>query len=183
MIFYIQDVRGLTPTQSGLLLMPSAVMSAALARPVGKRIDRTDARNVAMLGLALCVVALVGYAVLVGAGVSVWWLLAPNTVLGIGMAHVMAPLSTTATRNLPPHRAGAGAGVYNTMRQVGSVLGSATAAALIAWRTTVHADLGQAGVAAAMADALWLPVAAFAVAFVMAALFLPRATLEARDRM
>lgn len=177
LIFYIQDVRGLTPTQSGLLLMPSAVMSALLARSVGRRVDRTDARTVALGGLALCVVALAGYAVLVGAEVAVWWLLVPNMVLGLGMAQVMAPLSTTATRSLPPHRAGAGAGVYNTMRQVGSVMGSATAAALIAWRTSVHADLGPDGVAQAMADALWLPVAAFAVAFVVAFLFVPKAKL------
>lgn len=94
------------------------------------------------------------------------------------MAGVWAPLSTTATRNLPPHRAGAGSGVYNTNRQVGSVMGSASAAALIAWRTTVHADAGPAGVALAMSDALWLPVAAFAVGAVLAAFFVPRAELE-----
>ena len=41
------------------------------------------------------------------------------------------PLAATATRNLPPHLAGAGSGVYNTTRQVGSVLGSAGMAALM----------------------------------------------------
>lgn len=178
LIFYLQDVRGLSPTLSGVLLMPSALMSAALARPIGLRIDRTDARTVAMQGLAVSAIAVAGYALIVGRDVSVWWLLVPNTLLGVGMAGVWAPLSTTATRNLPPHRAGAGSGVYNTNRQVGSVMGSASAAALIAWRTTVHADAGPAGVALAMSDALWLPVAAFAVGAVLAAFFVPRAELE-----
>jgi EmrB/QacA subfamily drug resistance transporter len=179
LIFYLQEVRGLSPTLSGVLLMPSALMSAALARPVGLRIDRTDARTVAMQGLVLSAIAIAGYALIVGRDISVWWLLVPNTLLGIGQSAVWAPLSTTATRNLPPHRAGAGSGVYNTNRQVGSVLGSASAAALIAWRAGVHADAGQAGVAQAMSDSLWLPVAAFAAAAFVAVLFVPRAKLEA----
>ncbi len=181
LIFYLQDVRGLSPTLSGVLLMPSALMSAALARPIGLRIDRTDARTVATQGLAISALAVAGYAVIVGRDISVWWLLAPNTLLGIGQAAVWAPLSTTATRNLPPHRAGAGSGVYNTNRQVGSVLGSASAAALIAWRVGVHADAGQAGVAQAMSDAMWLPVAAFAIAALVAVMFVPRSQLEAHS--
>ena len=41
------------------------------------------------------------------------------------------PLATTATRNLPPRQAGAGAGIYNTTRTIGSVIGSAAIAALM----------------------------------------------------
>jgi hypothetical protein len=37
-------------------------------------------------------------------------------VLGLGMSGVWAPLAATATRNLPMHQAGAGAGVYNATR-------------------------------------------------------------------
>jgi hypothetical protein len=43
-------------------------------------------------------------------------------------------LAATATRNLPPDLAGAGSGVYNATRQVGSVLGSASMAAFMTWR-------------------------------------------------
>lgn len=43
----------------------------------------------------------------------------------------LAPLASTATHNLPIRQAGAGAGIYNTTRQVGSVLGSAAIGALI----------------------------------------------------
>jgi hypothetical protein len=56
------------------------------------------------------------------------------TVTGVGMAFIWSPLAATATRNLPPHLAGAGSGVYNTTRQVGSVLGSAGVAAFMTWR-------------------------------------------------
>ncbi len=50
------------------------------------------------------------------------------------MAFIWAPLAATATRNLPPHLAGAGSGVYNAIRQLGAVLGSAGMAAFMASR-------------------------------------------------
>jgi hypothetical protein len=51
--------------------------------------------------------------------------------MGVGSGFMWAPIGTAATRNLPMDRAGAGAGVYNTTRQVGAVLGSAGIAALM----------------------------------------------------
>lgn len=52
-------------------------------------------------------------------------LLLPMALLGLGNAFLWAALSATATRGLPMGSAGAGAGVYNTTRQVGAVIGSA----------------------------------------------------------
>jgi len=99
-------------------------------------------------------------------------LLVPMVLLGIGNAAVWSPLSATATRNLAPQLAGAGAGVYNATRQVGAVLGSAAIAVLMDSRIAAHglsfrpgqADGGGAMPAAAldafskaMADSLLLP--------------------------
>ena len=42
--------------------------------------------------------------------------LLPSAMMGIGNAGMWGPLATTATRNLPMHQAGAGAGIYNTTR-------------------------------------------------------------------
>ncbi|MDN5572281.1 MAG: DHA2 family efflux MFS transporter permease subunit [Propionibacteriaceae bacterium] len=177
-IFYVQDVRGFSALESGLLLLPSALMSVALARWVGRRVDRVDARIVATQGLAATAVGIVGYVLLIGNDLSPWWLLVPNTVLGFGMASIWAPISTAATRNLPLQWAGAGSGLYNTTRQVGSVLGSASIAAAISWRTAAHAS-DEAGTAAAMSEALWLPVLVLAGALVVVALFAPRASADA----
>jgi hypothetical protein len=60
--------------------------------------------------------------------------------MGVGMAFIWAPLAATATRNLHPELAGAGSGVYNTVRQVGSVLGSAGIAAFMTSR--ISAEMG-----------------------------------------
>ena len=50
---------------------------------------------------------------------------------GVGIGGVFAPMATEAMRNVEPRLAGAASGVNNTMRQVGSVLGSAVVGALL----------------------------------------------------
>jgi EmrB/QacA subfamily drug resistance transporter len=131
LVFYFQVVRGLTPTESAFMLVPMAVFTGGLAPLVGKLINRVNPRNVAVVGMVLLAGGLYWYSVLLTPNVAIWMLLLPSAVLGIANAAIWAPISTTATRNLPPQQAGAGSGVYNTTRQVGAVLGSASIAALI----------------------------------------------------
>jgi len=131
LMLFAQKSMGLTPTRSALLMIPLAVASGALAAPVGKLTDRMHPRYLAGFGFALTVVALFWLGSVAGAGTPVVGILAPITLMGVGNAFIWAPLSATATRNLPMHLAGAGAGVYNMTRQVGAVLGSASVGVLM----------------------------------------------------
>jgi EmrB/QacA subfamily drug resistance transporter len=152
LVFYYQLVRGLTPTQSALMLVPMAVLVAVLSPLTGKLIDRVNPRNVALTGMALFAVGLCGYAALLSPDVSIWLLLVPGAVVGVASSGIWGPISTTATRNLPRQQAGAGAGVYNTTRQIGAVLGSASISALIQAR--LAADLPASGSGASTAGQL-----------------------------
>ena len=131
LIFYYQVVRGLTPTQSALMMIPMALISGGLAPVVGKIIDRVNPKYITAGGLALMAVALFWNSALMHPDTPIWLFLLPSAVLGFANAGIWAPLSSTATRNLPPRQAGAGAGVYNTTRQIGAVLGSAAIAVLM----------------------------------------------------
>jgi EmrB/QacA subfamily drug resistance transporter len=131
LMLWAQVVRGLSPTRSALLLVPMAVMSILLARPVGGLTDRAHPRLLVSFGFSATVVSLVWLAHEMTPDVSIAAIIGPMVLLGIGNAFIWAPNSATATRNLPMHQAGAGAGVYNATRQVGAVLGSAAIAVLI----------------------------------------------------
>lgn len=172
LIFYFQLVLGLTPTESALLLVPMAVISAGLAQPVGKLVDRINPKYIALIGAMLLAIALAWYSAIMTPDVAVGWLLLPSAVMGLANACVWSPLSTTVTRNLPQSQAGAGSGVYNTTRQVGSVLGSASIAALMQIRLAAELPGGapdgddfngalpeilHAGFSAAMAQSILLP--------------------------
>jgi len=131
LLLWAQVVRGLSPTRSALLLVPMAIMTILLARPVGTLTDRAHPRLITGFGFAATIVSLVWLSHEMTPGVSIPALVGPMVLLGIGNAFIWAPNSATATRNLPVQQAGAGAGVYNANRQVGAVLGSAAIAVLI----------------------------------------------------
>ena len=57
--------------------------------------------------------------------------LAPLIVAGLGMGGTFAPLTTVAMREVDPRMAGAASGMLNTVRQVGSVIGTAAVGALL----------------------------------------------------
>ena len=152
LIFYYQMVRGLTPTQSALMMVPMALISGGLAPVVGKIIDRVNPKFITAAGLVLMSVALFWNALLMHPDTPIWLFLLPSAVLGFANAGIWAPLSTTATRNLPPRQAGAGAGVYNTTRQIGAVLGSAAIAVLIQARLAAELPAAPGGSGEAGAD-------------------------------
>ncbi|SFR89385.1 drug resistance transporter, EmrB/QacA subfamily [Microbacterium sp. cf046] len=189
MMFFIQLARGLTPTESALLLIPMALFAGVLSPLAGKLLDRVDPRLILVPGILMFSIALAWYAVLMTPETPIWMFLLPSALMGIGSAGMWGPLATTANRDLPVQQAGAGSGVYNTTRTVGSVLGSA---AIAVWmQSRLEANLPGAstasggfsggqlpeavvdGFSAAMSQALMLPAAVMLIAIV-AVLFLKR---------
>ncbi len=194
LMFFLQLVHGLTPTQSALMMVPMAVASIVLARPVGLLIDRRDPRRLPVIGLLGSAAGLLLYVFMSHPDIPVGLLLIPSALLGLGQAFMWGPLATLTTYNLEPKLAGAGSGVYNMSRQVGAVLGSAAMAVLMQARLTAHFGeqaasahgLGSDGVAtqlpaamregfaAAMAQSILLPTAALLVAAVISLFFAAR---------
>ncbi|HWI42666.1 MAG TPA: DHA2 family efflux MFS transporter permease subunit [Nocardioides sp.] len=189
LMLYAQAVRGDSPTEAAMLMVPMAVMSILLAKPVGDLTDRLHPRQVMGFGFG---VSLVGFALItwrLEPGVSVWELCGAMAIVGVGNAFIWAPTGATATRNLPMRLAGAGSGVYNATRQVGSVLGAAAIAVLMDARLAHYlpgaesrgeagaSQIGDARVAdlfsQAMQQAMILPTVIYAVGFV-AVLFYER---------
>lgn len=188
LMFFYQLARGLTPTQAALLLVPMAVLAGILSPLSGRILDRVDPRVLLVPGLGIGAVALGLYALFMNLDTPIWMFLIPSALLGFANAGIWGPLATTATRNLPRHQAGAGSGIYNTMRTVGGVLGSAAIAALLQARLTANlpaggdADFGAVGqlpaqiaapFAQSMSQTILLPAAAMVVGLV-AVLFLRR---------
>lgn len=157
-MLWAQSARGWSPTESGMLLIPMAVVTVAMAPLAGRLTDRVDPRVLTTTGFAVSAAALVLISRLLTAGSPVWALLLGTALVGLGSSLLWSPLAATATRRVPTSAAGAGAGVYNATRQVGAVLGSAAIAAAIESRLTVHLPQA-AGAGAEGAEAAQLPPA------------------------
>lgn len=134
LMLWAQAVRGYSPTQAALLLLPMAIMSILLARRVGELTDRVHPRLVVGFGFAMSLAGMLLMTWQLEPDTSIWWLCVFQGIAGIGNAFIWSPTAATANRNLPMHLAGAGAGVYNATRQVGSVVGSAAIAVLMSAR-------------------------------------------------
>ena len=187
--FFAQGVCGLSPTRSAVLIAPMAIASGVLAPLAGRIVDRNHPLPVLGFGFSALAVSLTWLSFEMDPGTPIWRLLVPFAGMGAGMACVWSPLTATATRNQPPELAGASSGVYNAIRQLGAVLGSAGMAAFMTWRigAAMPSGAGQAGpvgqgglqlpgflresFSAAMSQAVLLP--AFIALFgIVAALFL-----------
>ncbi|ORW17484.1 MFS transporter [Mycolicibacter nonchromogenicus] len=197
-MFYAQVVCGMSPTRSALLTAPMAITSGVLAPIVGRIIDRAHPRAVVGFGFSVLAIGLTWMSIEMTPVTPIWRLVLPFAVVGIGMAFIWSPLAATATRNLPPHLAGAGSGVYNATRQVGAVLGSAGMAAFMTSRIAADVpgdptpenasavlqlpEFLHEPFAAAMSEATLLP--AFVALFgVVAALFMVGYVIDPARRM
>ncbi|MFC5187304.1 DHA2 family efflux MFS transporter permease subunit [Actinomadura harenae] len=131
MNIYLQSVLGFSALKAGLVMAPSSVVSMFLAPIAGKLTDKIGGRLILMVGLLLYSAGMLWMVLVAGTATDWTAFLGPLIVSGIGVGGVFAPMATEATRNVPPRLAGAASGVSNTIRQIGSVLGSAAVGAIL----------------------------------------------------
>jgi EmrB/QacA subfamily drug resistance transporter len=142
-VFYTQSVRGYSPLQTGLLLLPLAAVQMFFAPRARLAVDRFGARAVCVSGLVLTAVSFLGF-LLMGATTPIWVLEVLFAVMGTGMAHVMPPATVMIMSSLPREKAGSGSAVNNTFRQVGGAIGVAVLGSLLStvYRQGIKDELG-----------------------------------------
>jgi EmrB/QacA subfamily drug resistance transporter len=126
---YLQDVRGYSALEAGLLLFPSTITILAL-NPFGSRVAaRRGQRSPVVWGLVL-----LGLGTYVAGFVSTdspyLVLLAGLLVLGAGLGLLSVPVSDTAVAGPPPELAGTASGLFKMSSMLGGSFGVALLAAL-----------------------------------------------------
>jgi EmrB/QacA subfamily drug resistance transporter len=146
---YLQNVLGFSALKAGLTMAPASVVAMFVAPVAGRMTDRIGGKFILLAGLLLFAGGMGSIAVTAQAG-SAWYdFLAPQLVAGVGIGCTFAPLTTVALRNVSPMMAGAASGVFNTTRQVGTVIGTAGVGALLqnrliaSFTSQVHERAGQ----------------------------------------
>src|SRR2546421_122287 len=127
---YFQRVNGWSPLATGLAFLP--MMGAVLlVNLVAARIsERIGGPQTIALGAALAAVgclALLG----VASGTSYWEIGTQLVIIGGGLGLLVPPLTSTLLGSVEKSRSGIAAGVLNSTRQTGSVLGVALFGSLI----------------------------------------------------
>ncbi|HEV7364678.1 MAG TPA: MFS transporter [Gemmatimonadales bacterium] len=120
--FDLIQVHHYRPAQAGAALLPLIVLLSLLSGPAGKLVDRYGARKPLIVGPVIAALGL-GLLTLPGTGGSYWTTFFPGvTVLGLGMAVTVAPLTTAVMAAAGPERAGLASGVNNAVSRTASLL-------------------------------------------------------------
>lgn len=135
LMYWLQTVADASPTASGAITAPMSVFALVLTPVAGYLTDRRDPGKLCAAGFTISAAGLALAIALIHTGAGVWWFTAVTSLLGIGGAFVWAPNAAVAMRGIPEHETGAASGLYNTARQVGSVLGVALVGMVLALGT------------------------------------------------
>ncbi|HDJ4992740.1 TPA: DHA2 family efflux MFS transporter permease subunit [Staphylococcus aureus] len=134
---YLQNLRGFSALDSGLLLLPGSLIMGLLGPFAGKLLDTIGLKPLAIFGIAVMTYA-------------TWELTKLNmdtpymTIMGIyvlrsfGMAFIMMPMVTAAINALPGRLAPHGNAFLNTMRQLAGSIGTAILVTVMTTQTTQH---------------------------------------------
>ena len=133
MPFYLQDLRGLSASAAGLLLIPQPLVTM-LAGPVsGVLSDRMDSRYLSSGGMLLVAV---GMFLLSTLNISSTALQSSLflVLLGLGNGVFQTPNNSSIMGSVPDNRRGVASGMLATMRNVGMVVGTALSGAVFSGR-------------------------------------------------
>jgi EmrB/QacA subfamily drug resistance transporter len=130
-IFYLIGVRGDSPIQAALLLIPLPLVSAVVAPLSGVIADRIGARIPATLGLLLQGLALAWLAQIT-AGTPYPQIAGGLALMGLGGGMFYAPNTSAAMNASPLPRLGIASGTLATLRQAGMVTSFALSLAVAA---------------------------------------------------
>jgi EmrB/QacA subfamily drug resistance transporter len=154
--FDLIQVHNYSATLAGAAFLPFTLMMGALSRWSGGLLDRFGARAPLIIGPAITAV---GFALLglpgTGGSYGTTFLL-PMTILGLGMAVSVAPLTTAVIGAVPTHRAGVASGVNNAAAALANLLAVAIfgAIALNAYDRELDRHLAAQPMSAAIATAV-----------------------------
>ncbi|MTV47376.1 DHA2 family efflux MFS transporter permease subunit [Heliobacillus mobilis] len=134
---YLQNIRGFTPLQSGLLLLPGALIMGVMSPISGALFDRIGVRPLAIVGLLITAAANYEFAKLT-ATTTYHNIVLIYCLRSFGMSLLMMTVMTAGLNQLPGYLNSHGTAMSNTIRQVAGSLGTALLVTIMTNRTSVH---------------------------------------------
>ncbi|MFT4211775.1 MAG: MDR family MFS transporter [Microbacterium sp.] len=144
---YMQNAVGLSALDTGLIVLPGALIMGLTGPPIGRIYDRWGTR-VLLVPAALLTIALLWLFTSLTETTPVWELVAVYTSLLLGLAMSFTPLFTASLGSLPPHLYSHGSAVVTTVQQVAGAAGIAVMITILNAARTAAETTGATDAAA-----------------------------------
>jgi len=139
---FTQDVLGLEPIQSGLLVLPGSLIMGLLGPVVGRLYDRVGPRPLMIPGAIVVSASLWSFTMLAET-TSPFIVVAIHIPMSIGLAFMFTPLFTSALGALKPHLYSHGSATIGTVQQLAGAAGTALFIALLTVQSVALAADGS----------------------------------------
>ncbi|WP_441894550.1 DHA2 family efflux MFS transporter permease subunit [Paenibacillus sp. YAF4_2] len=134
---YLQNARGYTAMESGLLLLPGALVMGLLMPITGRLFDKFGAKWLSIAGMVVVIATTLGFINLTDS-TSYTYLVLMSTGRRIGMALLMMPVQTAGLNQLPNRLNAHGTAISNTIRQVAGAIGTSLLVTILTTQTKSH---------------------------------------------
>lgn len=121
---YMQNLRGFSPLQSGMMLLPGAIVMGIMSPITGILFDKWGARKLAIPGLAIVTITSFLFTKL-SMDTSIIYLSAIYSLRMFGLSLAMMPVMTNGLNQIPVKWSAHGSAMANTMQQVSGSIGTA----------------------------------------------------------
>ncbi|GAA1146118.1 EmrB/QacA subfamily drug resistance transporter [Kitasatospora gansuensis] len=129
---YWQQVRGVSPTEVGMLGAPVGLTVGLTLQIAARRIDTVSPRRLITAGVALGALGMLLTGLQVGVpDVAAWRVVGSAMLMGVGAGMVLMPTMTTASRDLPKDQLAAASTVLSINSQVWASVGTALFSVLL----------------------------------------------------
>ncbi len=119
--FYLQQVKHLSPRESGMILMAQPVIMTLLSPIAGRLSDKMEPRIVSSLGMSLTTIGLAAFVFLDGDS-SIIFIILMLVVLGMGFGFFSSPNTNAVMSAVKPVEYGTASATLGTMRLVGQTM-------------------------------------------------------------
>lgn len=121
---FMQNMLGFSALDSGLVLLPGAIIMGIMNPITGRIFDRYGARWLAISGYAILIITTLMFTNL-STETTALYLTVLNAVRMLAVAMVMMPVTTAGLNQLPPELIPHGSAMNNTFRQMSGAIGTA----------------------------------------------------------
>ena len=134
---YLQNARGYTALESGMLMLPGALLMGIMMPVTGRLFDRFGAKWLSIIGMAITIVTTIGFVNLTDS-TSYTYLVLMSTGRRFGMAMFLMPITTAGLNQLPARLNAHGTAISNTIKQVAGAIGTSLLITVMTTSTKSH---------------------------------------------